>query len=617
MRYYIFAFIVIYELIFGVYFYSLYIKNIEEYSKQTIELVNNSFKSVVNGYEMISDDFYSNESDVLSRSVHLSNNASLEKRDEIRKELLNEFMDYFDSKKLNSLNAFEIFDSKGKAILRFDQPYKYDDDVAKKRESLKRLGENFSFQKGFEFNGYQEAYCFEYPLFYNGKFAGSYMYGVDSEALMSEMSKIYGEHYQLLFKSQPIHDKVLSGNLQKYYKRLDVDSRIFYLKKHSYKKEFDRKRFEYISKLQSVKDALKLSSISVINYRYKDRYCAVVIVPIYDINKKDIGYLLVHIRTLQPHQYKNILYLELFFVTLFGFMLYLYISKEIKNRQYTRKLINLQRDLIVVSDGENIQDTNDAFLEFFNYKSMDDFKREHQCICDFFVKAEGYIQEKIYDTNWIKYVYEHPKKEHKVKFLNTKNEERIFILEVEKIEGSRKFFLLFRDITDDLKIKAELEARANFDSLTGIFNRSRFEFFLQKEIEKSNRYGNIFSLIMFDIDHFKDINDTYGHSVGDIILKELTALIAMHVRDVDIFARWGGEEFMIISQTNLYQTKMFSEKLRTVIENNTFNSVDVLTCSFGVTQCRDKDTIESIVKRCDTMLYEAKESGRNRIVASD
>jgi diguanylate cyclase (GGDEF)-like protein len=199
--------------------------------------------------------------------------------------------------------------------------------------------------------------------------------------------------------------------------------------------------------------------------------------------------------------------------------------------------------------------------------------------------------------------------------LNLAKEERIFTVEIEMIKNSYRFFILFRDITEELYLKEELEERANFDALTQIFNRSRFEFFLNKEIEKASRYGRSFSLIMFDIDHFKDINDTYGHDVGDVILKEITELVSSHTRDVDIFARWGGEEFMIISQTNIYRSEMFAEKLRQVIDQNLFTTVGTVTCSFGVTQYKKNDTLESIVKRCDNMLYSAKESGRNCVAS--
>jgi len=120
---------------------------------------------------------------------------------------------------------------------------------------------------------------------------------------------------------------------------------------------------------------------------------------------------------------------------------------------------------------------------------------------------------------------------------------------------------------------------------------------------------------MFDIDHFKNVNDTYGHDVGDIILQELTALVSDAIRETDFFARWGGEEFMIITHTEIAQSELLAEKLRSLIEENQFSEVESITSSFGVAQYRRDDTKESIVKRCDEMLYSAKNSGRNCVVS--
>ena len=611
MRYYIFAFIM-YELLFGTYFYSLYNDNKNEYHKKTIELAKNSFKSAVNCYEMMYDDSYANQADTLSKLVNAANYATLKQRDEIRKELLNRFMSFFNFKKLNSLNGFHIFDVEGRSLLRFHQPLSYDDYIIKKRYSLQNLQKEIVYQKGFEVGAFQESYRFQYPLFYDGKFVGSYEYSVAPEAFMNQMSKFYGVYYQLLIKPEFLRNVY---SLDKYYKKLHAGNKIFYVKKRTYKKEMNQKRFKYVKNLSDIDEAMGLDVASVIDYKYHFKHYSVVVLPLKNIENKNFAYMLVHLDKSELYKFKDALIIEMVFVTLFGLMLYMYIRKEIQNKEYVRELINLQHDLIIVSDGENIGDANSAFLEFFGYKTLKSFAREHPCVCDMFIKEDGYLQEKQSESNWIEYVQQHPEENHKVKMLNLAKEERIFTVEIEMIKNSYRFFILFRDITEELYLKEELEERANFDALTQIFNRSRFEFFLNKEIEKASRYGRSFSLIMFDIDHFKDINDTYGHDVGDVILKEITELVSSHTRDVDIFARWGGEEFMIISQTNIYRSEMFAEKLRQVIDQNLFTTVGTVTCSFGVTQYKKNDTLESIVKRCDNMLYSAKESGRNCVAS--
>ena len=117
-----------------------------------------------------------------------------------------------------------------------------------------------------------------------------------------------------------------------------------------------------------------------------------------------------------------------------------------------------------------------------------------------------------------------------------------------------------------------------------------------------------------DIDHFKLINDTYGHLTGDTVLKEFTNFCKNNIRKTDTFARWGGEEFVILmSETNIKEAKEMCEKLRIGIENLKIDDLPNITASFGLTQMLSNDTQENFFKRADKALYVAKNSGRNRV----
>lgn len=152
------------------------------------------------------------------------------------------------------------------------------------------------------------------------------------------------------------------------------------------------------------------------------------------------------------------------------------------------------------------------------------------------------------------------------------------------------------------------------DPLTGIYNRLKIDEMLMKEISRSRRHGIPLSLVMFDIDHFKTINDTFGHHIGDTVLQQLTAHIAKHVRKHDYFARWGGEEFMILLTHNTLETAVcFAEHLRAEIEALRIRGLQRITCSFGVAELTNGDDIFSLTKRTDEALYRAKASGRNRV----
>ncbi len=164
------------------------------------------------------------------------------------------------------------------------------------------------------------------------------------------------------------------------------------------------------------------------------------------------------------------------------------------------------------------------------------------------------------------------------------------------------------------RVHALLERQATTDTLTGIFNRLKFNELLDFEIRSALRYIHPLSLIMFDIDHFKSINDTYGHPVGDAVLREIAGLVNGNIRNVDLFARWGGEEFVILSpDTTLSAVRQLAEKLRQLIEVSSFSSPCRVTVSFGLAEFQENDVAGSFIKRADAALYLAKNLGRNRV----
>ncbi|MBI9010597.1 MAG: GGDEF domain-containing protein [Clostridiales bacterium] len=174
------------------------------------------------------------------------------------------------------------------------------------------------------------------------------------------------------------------------------------------------------------------------------------------------------------------------------------------------------------------------------------------------------------------------------------------------------------DLNKQLEIQLdEIKRLSVTDQLTGIYNRRKFIEVLDKEINRFTHYSHSFTLIMFDIDHFKNVNDTYGHDVGDLVLKELSSLVKRRLRASDTFSRWGGEEFMILAaETDSKEAKGIAENIRMIIEENDFSPVPQVTCSFGVMTCDKKSLCDITIlsKKVDEALYKAKETGRNRVV---
>ncbi len=170
------------------------------------------------------------------------------------------------------------------------------------------------------------------------------------------------------------------------------------------------------------------------------------------------------------------------------------------------------------------------------------------------------------------------------------------------------------EIFERRKVEAELEYQASIDPLTSILNRRKFNEVLSYEINREERYRSGLSLIICDLDRFKNVNDEFGHDGGDQALIAFTHLISNAIRKSDVFARWGGEEFvLLLPKTQLEEAMQIASKLRLITEATMIPNVGRITTSFGVSEYQSGDNGEALIKRADMALYKAKENGRNRV----
>jgi diguanylate cyclase (GGDEF)-like protein len=153
------------------------------------------------------------------------------------------------------------------------------------------------------------------------------------------------------------------------------------------------------------------------------------------------------------------------------------------------------------------------------------------------------------------------------------------------------------------------------DNLTQLANRRYIELELEGRFAEMKRYGLSFGILLMDIDHFKAFNDTYGHDVGDLVLKAVAKTMMSNARPFDLFGRWGGEEFIgIIRDVDISALSEVGERVRILVENTKVKAADGMlnvTISLGVTLATPDDTIELLTKRADNLLYKSKEKGRN------
>jgi len=175
----------------------------------------------------------------------------------------------------------------------------------------------------------------------------------------------------------------------------------------------------------------------------------------------------------------------------------------------------------------------------------------------------------------------------------------------------------YTSVAHDITNEKLIEKISEQDPLTQLYNRVKLDNVLEQEVLRVKRVHEEFSVIMIDVDHFKSVNDNFGHPAGDSVLKELACLLQENTRTVDVVGRWGGEEFMVLClETPLEGAYELAEKLRAKIEEHHFKYVGHQTASFGVTDFSITDTVSKCIKRADDALYQAKGLGRNQVVIS-
>ncbi|MDX1295057.1 MAG: diguanylate cyclase [Sulfurimonadaceae bacterium] len=284
-------------------------------------------------------------------------------------------------------------------------------------------------------------------------------------------------------------------------------------------------------------------------------------------------------------------------------------------KNYLRSILDLQPNMVMMIEEDNVVFINRAFSDFFSldetvssdkpknlsalfgydYHKPENVHRLAECLKSVNALSPLHDEIEFFDTNSIKHYF------------------RTSYTTV--LESEPAYLVVFNDISAMKQEQDKLYKMATTDTLTGLSNRLRFNDEIMQAINHYQRYEHDTFLILFDIDDFKKINDTYGHDVGDDAIRSIAEMLRTYMRASDVCARWGGEEFaVILYNTTDEQAEIVADLLRTRIEEEEYKGFGHMTCSFGLTKIAREDTTESLFKRADKALYNAKESGKNRVI---
>jgi len=285
---------------------------------------------------------------------------------------------------------------------------------------------------------------------------------------------------------------------------------------------------------------------------------------------------------------------------------------------FNDSLMESSNNILFIQDNNSIIKANNVFLKFFRVNNVLEFNQKYNCISEVFMEYENFYSKYILNNkqNWLNQLSNDKKtSEYKILIMDINTfEPKAFQIDVTALNNSDKFLVTLVDITK-ITIKSKIfEIQATYDSLTNVYNRNKFNEIIEKAYEKYKDNNTYLSFAIFDIDFFKNVNDEYGHIVGDETLVTFAQTINNNIRDTDVFARWGGEEFtLLLPNTNILEAYNIVEALRIKIENVQFKLIGQKTCSVGITQFKDNDTLKAVVERADEALYESKNTGRNKV----
>ncbi len=291
-----------------------------------------------------------------------------------------------------------------------------------------------------------------------------------------------------------------------------------------------------------------------------------------------------------------------------------------QQRQVLEEIAHLEGNMVIVLD-EAFEPIflNREYLEYFGVKSLEAYQEGENRLSDFMlVQEETFVPQNREGFAWVKELEQKEVGQRMIALRGPHKEKTTFYnVFITRIGETGHTIVALSEITELAMRQLFYRRHARFDELTGLYNRFVFNKELAKGIDRARRLGRNLCLILFDLDHFKQINDRYGHSVGDRILVEVAQLLRELEGPEDFLGRWGGEEFVILTSRGFEGAQALAEKIRREIKRRLFVEGISLQCSCGIA-CSgvggETMEAEELFRRADRALYRAKNEGRDRVV---
>jgi len=545
-----------------------------------------------------------------------------------RKKLYSQLEDeYKISKTLGVLQMQFVFKD-NVSFLRVHKQNRFGDDLTNIREDFRYTNETKkpirNFVQGRVAHGFRNVY----PLFNKDNVhLGALEVSFSSEKFQWYLNNITNIHTHFLINKDIFKVKLWKRDNSNigYKESFESKNYMIYLNNIPYYNQVLNKNRDKLKLIKSkIEEKMaKCEAFSTyINNNYKIEVLSFL--PIKDLSKNTVAWIVSYNeskiikKALLTQNFIIITSIFISILLIFFLIKQLFAKEEIiKKETLVYDILNNTDDIMIVTDFKDIKYANHKFRNLLDINSTTKFNKlyNHNFI-DIFLTMKGFLNKELLKDNesFVSLFERTQKRDRVVAILDKHIEIKAFTINISKSQNSGDYILLLSDITKLKEYQVKTEQKAYIDGLTQVYNRNKFDEVLTLEIKNSKRYNNPLSIAIIDIDKFKNFNDTYGHLIGDEVLIKMAQTVNNNIRETDVFARWGGEEFVLLFRnTQAKDALVASSHIKDKIEENIHPTAGKITASFGVTQYMPNDTIEVMFKRCDDALYKAKENGRNRV----
>lgn len=557
---------------------------------------------VLKKYQEKQLDIYANRYKSISKNKHL---LSLIQKKRITALKYNIDRKYKVYKKLTpELKHMALYDAKGHYL------YNSDKEKIKRNLVLKEAKKTKSFTMGYVVFNKKDYYnSFISPIFKNKKLIGYLEFGTVSDNLFKVVSQA-GKYQYAVFLN---NNKKISKN-RVYGDIVTTNSAVF---EHLTINQALIDTYANKNKILTLHNKSYYLHQYNVQTEFEKNFAQVLILT--DVSQ----YVQDNIDSTTTSFTLSLIVLFLVYLTIY-FILTLLINKLLNEED---KIANKQVQMQTIMDNSNSLITlfnhgelvlaNNTLLKFTSFENLQSLQSKHENFAELFLEHPDTFNAKECKTNieWIHELTLLPESQRVVAIANKYSGIDYFSVRIKIVpKQPHSIIVIFQNISSIFTKSKEDEYLANHDTLTNIYNRQYFNKAMENVLQKFKTTAQESSLLLFDLDFFKQVNDTYGHQVGDDVLMSFSKLVSQQIRSEDIFARWGGEEFVLL----LYEAQesdavRIANNLRELVENTQIPIVGNIHCSIGVSQSQENDTLQSWLQRVDQALYRAKENGRNRV----